>query len=139
MSSQRRQRLRLTVMQANGCTETDDVVLTVKPLPVCFDHRPGTGLPAVQRAISWPGRHGLLCLVGHRQRLDLRADQCADRDRELRQRSAGTNFTLSLVVTSNGCPGTCTTEVMVNDTTAPTLIACPPDRVLECPGTPGPT
>ena len=25
--------LRLTVVQANGCTETDDVVLTVKPLP----------------------------------------------------------------------------------------------------------
>ena len=41
-------------------------------------------------------------------------------------------FTLSLNVVSNGCVSSCSTEVLVNDTTLPSLV-CPTDRVLECP------
>ena len=78
--------LRLTVAQANGCIETDEVVLTVNAAAGLFDHRPDFGLPAVQRAIPGASRDGCLCLVGHGQRVNFRAGECPDRDGGRRDR-----------------------------------------------------
>jgi len=50
--------------------------------------------------------------------------------------ACGESFSLLLNVTSNNCPGSCTTDVLVNDTVPPTL-ALPTDRVLECPANTG--
>ncbi len=123
--------LRLTVVQANGCTESDDIVLTVKPLPSCAISGPSsvcpgsnpqfTGPPGMN-AYSWSiTGNGIIAGPTNQPTVTVTAgNACAE------------TFTLSLNVTSNGCASACSTGVLVNDTTPPTL-TCPPDRVLECP------
>src|SRR6266540_4355740 len=46
--------LRLTVTQANGCTETDDTVLTVAPLPACSITGQSSVCPQSSRQFSGP-------------------------------------------------------------------------------------
>src|SRR5204863_9276834 len=123
--------LRLTVVELNGCTETNDVLLTVKPLPVCSIA--GSSLlcpkssaqfsgPAAMNSYSWTitGNGSISGATNARTVTVIAGTGC------------GTNFTLGLNVVSNGCSSFCTTDVLVNDTTPPT-ITCPTDKVLECP------
>src|SRR5439155_8925547 len=123
--------LRLTAIEANGCTETSDVVLSVSPLPTCSI----TGAPQVcpkssTQFIASPGMNsyawsisgnGVITGPTNAQTVTVSAGI-----------ACGQTFTLLLNVISNNCPGTCTTDILVNDIVPPTL-APPADIVLECP------
>ncbi|PWU17325.1 MAG: hypothetical protein C5B50_11595 [Verrucomicrobia bacterium] len=128
-------RLRLTVNQVNGCTESNDVVLTVLPLPACsisgpalvcpLSTSPFTGPPGMG-AYSW-SVSGSASIQGgtNAQTVSVKAaNACA------------TNYTLMLTVVSNGCSSFCATNVTVDDTVLPAL-TIPPDRVLQCPANTG--
>ena len=123
--------LRLTVLQANGCTETDDVVLTVSSAPVCSITGPSSvcsqssrqfSAPAGMSAYSWSitGNASISGPTNQQSVSVISGSVC------------GEVFSLFLNVTSNLCSSACTREVMVNDTTAPSLVR-PVDLVLECP------
>src|SRR6266540_4213624 len=123
--------LRLTVLQANGCTETDDIVLTVASAPACSITGPSSVCPQSTRQFSGPAgmnsyswsATGNAAIFGptNQQTVSILAGNVC-----------GEDFSLFLNVISNLCSSACTREVMVNDTTAPSL-ACPVDLVLECP------
>ena len=123
--------LRLTAVQANGCTEVDDIVLTVSPLPVCSITGPTSTCPGASTqfrappgmsAYSW-SIAGNAAITGSSTQQTVTVTSGS---------LCGQQFTLTLNVTSNNCSSTCASDVMVNDTTPPTLV-CPADRVLECP------
>ncbi len=123
--------LRLTVLQANGCTEASDVVLTAAPVPVASIAGPAIVCPtsssqflapANMSSYSWTvsGEGTIFGPTNQQAVLVVAGATC------------GTNFTLSLTVANNGCPNTCATNVLVNNTLAPSITA-PPDLVLSCP------
>ncbi len=123
--------LRLTVVQTNGCFESNDVVLTVAPLPTCSITGPSLVCPRSSTSFSGPAGmaayswsitgNGALTGPTNAQNVTVAAGP-----------ACRTNFTLLLNVTSNGCSSACATNVMVNDTTRPTLV-CPSNLLLECP------
>ncbi len=123
--------LRLTVAQVNGCTETDDIVLSVKPLPVCSITGPSLVCPlsstsfagpAGMAAYSWSiTGNGVLTGPTNAQGVTVTSGS-----------ACGQNLTLTLNVLSNGCSSACSMDALVNDTTTPSLV-CPPNLVLECP------
>jgi hypothetical protein len=123
--------LRLTAVQANGCTEVDDILLTVSPLPVASISGPAFTCPASSTqfrappgmsAYSWSiAGNGTLTGSTTQQTVTVTSGNLC-----------GQEFTLTLNVTSNKCSDTSASIVMVNDTTPPTLV-CPADKVLECP------
>ena len=45
--------------------------------------------------------------------------------------TCGASFTLSLNVTSNSCPGSCATDVLVNDTVLPTITSIPANVTVQ--------
>jgi hypothetical protein len=123
--------LRLTVVQANGCTETDDVVLTVGPLPSCSLTGPAVVCPASSTQFHGPAGMGSYAwtISGNGSI----SGSTNSKDVTVTAGSAcGTNFTLILTVNSNACSSQCSMEVMVNDTTTPTIVP-PADLILECP------
>src|ERR1044071_6407696 len=123
--------LRLTAVEANGCTETSDIVLSVWPLPTCsitgaaqvcpkstnqFSATPGMA------TYSWSvSGNGTILGPTNTQTVSVKAGT-----------SCAQTYSLVLNVISNSCPGTCTSDIMVNDTVPPTL-APPADVVLQCP------
>jgi hypothetical protein len=124
--------LRLTVIQSNGCTETDDVILTVAPMPDSSITGPSSGCPASTMQFSGPtgmvayawsiSGNGTISGAANGRTVTVLAGT-----------ACGTNFTLTLSNTSsNGCSTASTNSVLVNDTTAPTLFP-PADLTLECP------
>ena len=126
--------LRLTVVEANGCTETDDVLLNVAPLPACSITGPSLVCPrgstqfsgpAGMSAYSWAiTGSGAFSGATNAQNVTVASGSVC-----------GTNFTLSLSVTSNGCHSACSADVLVNDTNAPTITR-PADITIECPSSP---
>ena len=46
--------------------------------------------------------------------------------------NCGQSYTLALTTRSNVCTVSCATDVLVTDT-APPVLTCPPDRLLDCP------
>ncbi len=123
--------LRLTVVQSNACTETDDIVLTVKPLPACSIT--GSALVCPRLSAQFSGPAGMSAyswsLIGN----GAISGSVTQRTVSVTAGTAcGQSFTLNLNVTSNGCSSACTADVLVNDTTPP-IVSCPTNRVLECP------
>ncbi len=123
--------LRLTVVQANGCIETDDVVLKVAPVPVCSISGPALVCPTSATqfqgplgmgAYSWSvtGNASITGATNARAVTVTAGTTCA------------TNFTLQLNVISNSCVSACTTDVMVNDTVAPAISSIPADVTVAC-------
>jgi len=125
--------LRLTVVQANGCTESDDVVLTVRPLPVGSISGPALVCRSPPRnsrgqtgmaGYSWSAAgNGVISGPTNAQTVTVNAGS-----------GCGASFTLTLTVSSNSCPGIATTDVMVNDTVAPTITSIPADITVQCAG-----
>jgi hypothetical protein len=127
--------LRLSAVQTNGCTETSDIVLGVSPLPtcsisgvsqVCPKSSTQFSGPLGMNAYSWSiSGNGVISGATNARTITVVAGN-----------ACGENFSLLLNVISNNCPGSCTTDVLVNDTVLPSL-ALPADRVLECPANTG--
>lgn len=123
--------LRLAVAQANGCTETNDAVLTVVNPPTCTI----TGLatlcpnstnvfqgPAGMDSYSWSiSGNGTIAGANNAATVKVIAGG-----------GCGATFTLNLAVTKGICSSAGSTDVLVVDTTPPTITA-PADRVLDCP------
>jgi hypothetical protein len=123
--------LRLTVTESNGCSETNDVVLSVNPLPACSITGTTQACPNSLQQFSAPaGMGGYLWAVSgsgvisgatNAQTVTVQAGL-----------ACSTNYTLTLMTVSNGCVSICSDEVVVNDTVPP-VISCPGDKVLQCP------
>src|ERR1051325_3216362 len=113
--------LRLTVVQVNGCVETDDIVLRVNPLPVCSISGPASVCPGRMNTSSWTiTGSGTISGSSTQRTVNVSSGLiCSDL------------FTLTLTVISNQCPGTSSTVVALGDTVAPDL-TLPADRTLEC-------
>jgi hypothetical protein len=116
-------RLRLSVVQSNGCSGADEIVLTVKPLPDCSITGPSVVCtrataslqgPAGMDSYSWSVTgNGAISGPTSQQAVTVIAGS-----------ACSSNVIVSLVVTKNGCSKACSQAVLVNDTTAPT-ITCP--------------
>lgn len=131
--------LRLTVVQANGCVKTSDVVLTVAPAPTFSISGPASTCPgstvqffapAGMDSYSWSiSGNGSISGSANTPMVTVNAGSVC-----------GAGFNLTLNVTSNGCPATCNSSTLVMDTVPPT-VAAPADLALECPAdtTPGST
>jgi hypothetical protein len=123
--------LRLSVVQVNGCVKSSDVVLTVASRPTCSISGPSTVCPGSIAHFSAPAGmsfyawsiSGSASISGPSDHAGVNLNAAA---------LCGSDFTLTLTVTSNGCSSTCSTTVGVIDLVPPTVTA-PPDVVLECP------
>ena len=123
--------LRLTVVQANGCPETDDVVLSVAPLPACSINGPASLCPrATAQYIAPSGMSGYAWTVAGNGSIS--GPTNGQTVTLISGGACSSNVTVNLLVTSNSCTSVCSTSVVVNDTNAPSL-TCPSNVVLECP------
>jgi len=123
--------LRLTVYQVNGCTKSDDVLLTAQSVPVCAIAGPTTICPRTTNIFAAPASmsqyawaisgNGFIAGATNQATVTVVAGV-----------NCGQSYTLSLITRSNVCTVNCATEVQVTDATPPVLV-CPPDRVLDCP------
>jgi hypothetical protein len=114
--------LRLTVVQANGCTETSDVILTVAPLPTCSISGPASVCPNSSFQFSGPdgmtgytwsiNGNGAISGASNGQLVNVTAGS-----------ACGTGFTLSLTSMSDSCSSTCSSLVQVTATVPPTVTA----------------
>ena len=124
-------KLRLSIVQANGCTATDDVLLTVMQLPPCGVQGPELVCPSTP--IEYRGPSGMTSyrwtVTGNGQ---ITGSATGETVRVIPGNVCGDGFTLQLSVRSNLCERACAMAVMVNDTTPPVLIA-PQAIMLECP------
>ena len=123
--------LRLTVVQANGCTEIDDIILSVQQPPVCSITGVTNTCPRTTNTFSAPaGMNSYLWSVSGSGAILGATNQASVK--VIAAATCGTNFTLSLVAASNICTASCALEVAVIDNGLP-VITCPPNRVLDCP------
>ncbi|HTL56131.1 MAG TPA: hypothetical protein VL361_10660, partial [Candidatus Limnocylindrales bacterium] len=126
-------KLRLTVIQSNGCTETSDVVLTVAPIPTCSISGGASMCPASSSQFSAPAGlasygwsisgNGSIVGATNAQMVTVKAGA-----------SCGATFTLSLNVANSTCPSSCSTDVLVQDTVAPVITSIPADVTVSCAG-----
>src|SRR6185503_14044095 len=130
--------LRLTVKDQLGCVKTDDVTLTVNPLPTCSI----TGLapvcpmsshtydgPAGMASYAWSiSGNGAIAGSSNSPSVNVVTGTACD-----------SSFTLTLtIIASNGCPRTCSQSFAVKDITPPS-IQCPAPVTVQCAGAiPGP-
>jgi len=123
--------LRLTVVQGNECTESDDVVLTVAPLPACSIAGPATVCPLSTSQYAGPAGS-----VRYAWSVDGNASIVGPTNAQVVTVAASPDcegtFTLRLTSASSLCESSCTTDVLIQDTNAP-VVTAPPDLVLECP------
>jgi len=132
--------LRLTVIQANGCTKSDDIVLTVQqppvltitgPIEVCLDKTNTFNGPAGIDAYAWSiAGNGVILGSTTAPSVKVRSGT-----------ECGASFALTLIGRSNVCSVVCETNVLVADNDGPVL-TLPPDVDLDCqastdPGTTG--
>ena len=121
--------LRLTVTEAGGCTAINDITLTVSPVPpacsiagpavVCPGSSPQFLAPPGATSYSWSVTgNGSISGPANQQTVTVAAGS-----------ACAAKFTLALA--GHGCSTSCTTDVMVNDNTRPSLVV-PADVVLEC-------
>ena len=123
--------LRLTVVQANGCTQSDDIVLTVTPLPTSTISGPSVVCPRSSNQFRGPaGMAGYAWSITGNGIISGATN--AANVTVLAGSSCGANFTLTLNVTSNKCVNGATWDVTVVDTVPP-VVTPPADRVMECP------
>jgi hypothetical protein len=123
--------LRLTVVQANGCIGTSDVVLTVNPIPTSSISGPAAVLPQATTQFSGPpGMSNYTWSISGNASISGSAN--SQTVSVIAGSTCGATYTLSLDVNLNGCGSTATTNVLVSDTGLP-MITVPANQALECP------
>jgi hypothetical protein len=126
--------LRLTVLQSNGCTEKSDIILTVAPIPACSISGPASVCPSSSSQFSAPAGlasyswtisgNGSISGLTNLQTVTVVAGATCNAD-----------FTLSLnVANNNNCPNSCSSDVMVQNTVAPSITSMPQDVTVQCAG-----
>jgi len=123
-------RLRLDVLQVNGCTDSDEIVLTVVPRPIVSISGPATLCPGSVAEFSAPpgmdsytwSLSGNGALVGDTNGSTVSVAAGAE---------CGQTFELTLIVASNICTVVTTATSLVQDDTPPSL-QTGPDRTIEC-------
>src|SRR5262249_40170745 len=116
--------LRLTVVETNGCTETDDVVLTVGNYPPCSISGPASLCPKSTNQFQAPaGMSAYLWTISGNGTISGAAN--GSTVKVIAGNACGTPFTLNLNTTTGICSSACSMDVAVQDTTAPTLIIPP--------------
>ena len=124
--------LRLSVYQEQGCIESDDVTLTIRPLPACQISGPTTDVcpgstaqfsaPAGMASYEWSvSGNGTITGPANEETVSVVAGP-----------GCHTPFTVSLIVTSNDCTSACSVDVMIDDTVPP-ILSIPEDLTLACP------
>jgi len=122
--------LRLEVVQLNGCTDSDEVVLNTVPSPAVVFDGPSQLCPgAVSEFSAPPGMDTYHWTVSGNGLLLGPAD--LDRVTVASGSVCGEPLVLTLVVVSNICTVEATANVPVIDTVPPALFTAP-DRVVEC-------
>jgi len=123
--------LRLTVVQANGCTQTDDIVLSVQQPPVCAITGVTNTCPRTTNTFTAPvGMTSYAWSVSGGAFISGAPNQ--QTVKVVASSTCGTNYTLALNLVSNVCATSCSQDVAVIDMGAPVLV-CPTNRVLDCP------
>ncbi|TAL02763.1 MAG: hypothetical protein EPO07_06990, partial [Verrucomicrobia bacterium] len=118
--------LRLTVVQVNGCTETDDIVLAVQQPPVCSIAGVTNTCPRTTNTFSAPaGMTSYAWSVSGGGSISGAANQ--QTVKVVASSTCGTNYTLALNFITNVCSAFCSQDVAVIDSGAPVL-TCPPNR-----------
>jgi hypothetical protein len=122
--------LRLTVAQVNGCSKSDDIVLTVQPPLDCAITGPNVLCPRATNSFFAPvGMNSYAWQVSGNGAIAGPAN--GQTVKVVGGTNCGQPFTLALSVQSNACSAGSVTDVLVTDSTGPTLVV-PPDRVLDC-------
>ncbi len=123
--------LRLTVVLANGCSKSDDVVLNVQQPQPCSITGALAICPRTTNTYSaTPGMNEYLWLVSGNGSISGPANQATVKI--VAGAACGQGYTVTLTTRSNVCSVSCAVDVVVNDTTAPVLTV-PADLVLDCP------
>jgi hypothetical protein len=123
--------LRLTVVQANGCTGTSDVVLTVNPIPTSTIAGPASVLPQSTTQFSGPaGMSNYTWSVSGNASISGSVN--SQTVSVVAGSTCGATYTLSLDVSANGCGSTARTNILISDTGLP-MITAPANLTLECP------
>lgn len=122
--------LRLEVVQSNGCTDSDEVVLTTLPPPAVAIAGPAVLCPGVTAEFSAPpGMDNYQWLLsGNASILDSTNEETVV---VLTGQACGEPFEVTLTVSSNICTVTRAVEILVEDDTPPTLLTGA-DRMVEC-------
>ena len=125
--------LRLTAVQANGCTESDDIVLSVASIPACSISGASQLCPLSTNLFQAPaGMSGYgWSITGNGSISGATNSQTV---KVISGGACGAPFTLNLRATSGICSSTCSMDVLVADTTPPAM-TIPADRTLDCPAT----
>jgi hypothetical protein len=128
-------RLTLTTAVEGGCAKSDDVVLTVNQppacsitgtAPVCPSSTNTYSAPAGMDTYSWSiSGNGTIVGSTSLQEIAVAAGSACNQD-----------FTLTLTITKNGCPSTCSQNFLVRDITPPVISAAGADATINCPSTP---
>ena len=123
--------LRLTAVQANGCTDSSDVVLTVNPMPSATVSGPSWAYPQATSQFTAPaGMNSYAWSVSGDGAISGAAN--GQNVSVLAGSTCGSTYTLSLTVTANGCTSTSSTNILVSDTGLP-VVTVPANLTLECP------
>jgi len=123
--------LRLTVTDSVGCTKTDDVILTVNPLPACTITGPSPVCPAASQSYVGPaGMASYSWSISGDGSISGASDSASVS--VVAGSACDSSFTLTLtIVDSNGCSRTCNQSFAVIDTTAPSIL-CPAPVTVQC-------
>jgi hypothetical protein len=123
--------LRLTVNQANGCTKSDDIVLTVQQPPVVEVTGQLSVCPRTTNTYVAPaGMTSYAWSVTGNGSISGPANQATVK--VIAGTACGQGYNVSLNVSSGVCTVSSVREVLVTDSTQPVLVI-PQDRVLDCP------
>jgi hypothetical protein len=122
--------LRLTVVLANGCSKSDDIVLTVQQPPAANIAGPTILCPRTTNTFSAPvGMNEYAWSISDNGSISGAAN--AQTVKVVAGTNCGQPFTLTLSIRSNACSVANASEVLVTDNGAPVLVV-PPDRILDC-------
>jgi len=128
--------VRVTITYNDTASLPCEVPSTVNPNPMCLIDGLSPVCPSSTPAYSYAGPSGTYTFLWSITGNGTIPGATTDSSVTVNAGSlCNSNFILTLTVTSNGCPITCSQPFLVNDT-APPKINCAGPQTIECPATP---